>query len=131
MLVGRVMQDRTYQQLSFDRDYSSYFPIAVTVIKDGKELIVSLPDLKPGDTLVIHHEEIIPADGILTRGKGLIDYSFVTGESLPVLRETGEMIYAGGKQTGSNMEVLVMHEVSQSNLTRLWGADSLRKDKDK
>ena len=131
MLVGRVMQDRTYQQLSFDRDYSSYFPIAVTVIKDGKELIVSLPDLKPGDTLVIHHEEIIPADGILTQGKGLIDYSFVTGESLPVLRETGEMIYAGGKQTGSNMEVLVMHEVSQSNLTRLWGADSLRKDKDK
>ena len=122
MLVGRFMQDRTYQQLSFDRDYSSYFPIAVTVIRNGKELTVSLPELKPGDTLLIHHEEIIPADGILTRGKGMIDYSFVTGESVPVLREMGEMIYAGGKQTGSNMEMLVMHEVSQSNLTRLWGA---------
>jgi Cu+-exporting ATPase len=127
MLVGRFMQDRTYLQLSFDRDYSSYFPIAVTVIRDGKETAVPLPQIKPGDTLVIHHEEIIPTDGILTRGKGMIDYSFVTGESIPVLREMGEMIYAGGKQTGSNVEILVMHEVSQSNLTRLWGAESLTK----
>lgn len=120
MLIGRVLQDKTYQQLSFDRDYTAYFPIAITVLKEDKEVPVALPDIIPGQTLLIHHEELVPADGILTRGKAFIDYSFVTGESLPVLKEVGEIIYAGGKQTGGNLELLVVKEVSQSYLTRLW-----------
>ncbi len=120
MLVGRVLQDKTYQQLSFERDYTSYFPIAITVLKDGKEIPTALPDIKNGDTILIHNEELIPADGLLTRGKALIDYSFVTGESLPVLKDMGELVYAGGKQTGGNIEMLVMKEVAQSYLTKLW-----------
>ncbi len=120
MLVGRVLQEKTYQQLSFERDYTSYFPIAVTVLKDKQEIPTALPDIKAGDTILIHNEELIPVDGLLTKGKALIDYSFVTGESLPVLKDMGELLYAGGKQTGSNIELLVMKEVAQSYLTRLW-----------
>jgi len=120
MLVGRVLQDRTYQQLSFERDYTSYFPIAVSVIKDNVEVPTPLPKIKLSDTLLIHNEELIPADGLLTKGKALIDYSFVTGESIPVLKEMGEIVYAGGKQMGGNIEILVMKEVSQSYLTSLW-----------
>jgi len=120
MLAGRALQDRTYRLLSFERDYTSYFPVAVSVLKDEKELPRSLPDIMCGDTLRIHHEELIPADGILTRGQALIDYSFVTGESLPVLKEVGELVYAGGKQTGAAIELLVVKEVAQSYLTQLW-----------
>ena len=127
MLVGRVLQDKTYQQLSFERDYTSYFPVAVTVVKDDKEIQTQLPDIKVNDTLLIHNEELIPADGILTKGKAFIDYSFVTGESIPVLKEMGEIVYAGGKQTGGSMEILVMKEVSQSYLTSLWTKDNLNK----
>lgn len=128
MLVGRVLQDKTYQQLSFERDFTSYFPVAATLVKDGKEIPVSLPDIKAGDTLLIHSNELIPADGICTRGKACIDYSFVTGESLPVNKEMGEMVYAGGKQTGSAIEILVIKEVAQSYLTRLWSADAFKKN---
>lgn len=120
MLVGRVLQNKTYQQLSFERDYTSYFPIAVTRITNDAEQPVALPEVKVNDTLLIHHDEIIPADGILTRGKALIDYSFVTGESIPVVKEMGEIIYAGGRQTGSNIELLTIKEVTQSYLTQLW-----------
>lgn len=123
MLAGRLLQDKTYKQLSFDRDYTSYFPIAVSVLKEGREIPVMLPDIKPGDTLVIHHGELIPADSILTRGKAFIDYSFVTGEALPVPRETGELLYAGGRQTGERLEVLVIKEVVQSYLTHLWNQE--------
>jgi Cu+-exporting ATPase len=129
MLAGRILQDKTYRQLSFERDYTSYFPIAVTVLKDGKEIPKTLPDIKPGDTLLIHHEELIPADGILTRGKAFIDYSFVTGESLPVLKEVGELLYAGGWQTEGNIELLVVKEVTQSYLTRLWNREEFQKNK--
>lgn len=128
MLVGRLLQEKTYEQLSFDRDYTSYFPVAVPVLKEGKEVPVMLPDIKPGDTLVIHHGELIPADGILTRGKAFIDYSFVTGEAMPVLKETGELLYAGGRQTGERLELLVIKPVAQSYLTSLWNKD--RKEPD-
>ncbi len=131
MLVGRILQEKTYQQLSFDRDYTSYFPIAVTILKEGKEIPTALPDLKTGDTILIHHEELIPVDGLLTRGKALIDYSFVTGESLPVLKEMGELVYAGGKQTGGNIEILTMKEVAQSYLTKLWNKDEKSKEDEK
>lgn len=120
MLIGRVLQDKTYQSLSFERDYTSYFPIAVTVLKDDKEVPTALPQIKPGDTLLIHQDELIPADGILTKGRAYIDYSFVTGESIPVLKEVGEIIYAGGKQTAGTIELLTIKEVAQSYLTRLW-----------
>ena len=128
MLAGRILQDKTYRQLSFERDYTSYFPIAVSVLKNGKEIPTTLPEIKPGNSLLIHNEELIPADGILTRGKALIDYSFVTGESLPVLKEVGEIVYAGGKQTGGNIELLVVKEVSQSYLTKLWSRDEFKQN---
>lgn len=124
MLAGRVLQDRTYRALSFDRDYMAYFPMAVTVLEAAtsgpRKVSTALPDVRCGDTLLIHSGELIPADGILTRGNALIDYSFVTGESLPVHREMGEILYAGGRQTGAAIELLVFKEVAQSYLTQLW-----------
>ncbi len=129
MLIGRVLQDKTYQSLSFERDYTAYFPIAVTRIKDGVEAAVALSDIVLNDTLLIHHQELIPADGILTMGKAMIDYSFVTGESLPVQKEMGEMVYAGGKQIGGNIELLVIKEVAQSYLTKLWNRSELQQKK--
>ena len=129
MLIGRVLQDKTYDHLSFERDYTSYFPIAVTKVTDENEQTVTLPEINLYDTLLIHNQELIPADGILTRGKAMIDYSFVTGESMAVEKEMGEIIYAGGKQIGSNIEMLVIKEVAQSYLTKLWNQDEYRKNK--
>jgi len=126
MLAGRIVQDKTYRQLSFERDYTSYFPIAISVLKENVETPTQLPDIKPGDTMLIHNEELIPADGILTKGRAFIDYSFVTGESLPVLKEVGELVYAGGKQTSGNIEILVVKEVAQSYLTKLWNKEEMK-----
>ncbi len=131
MLIGRVLQNRTYQHLSFERDFTSYFPIAVNVIDKEKEVPTPLPDIKAGDTIRIYNEELIPADGILTRGNAFIDYSFVTGESAPVRKEMSEIIYAGGKQTGGMIEMLVVKEVTQSYLTGLWSRDEFKKAPEK
>ncbi|MFM9908067.1 MAG: heavy metal translocating P-type ATPase [Chitinophagaceae bacterium] len=127
MLAGRMLQDKTHRSLSFDRTYTSYFPIAVSVVEQEREKPTLLPDIKPGNTLRIHNEELIPTDGILTRGKAYIDYSFVTGESFQVLKEMGELIYAGGKQIGGNIELLVIKDVEQGYLTKLWNRDEFKK----
>ncbi len=128
MLIGRWLQDKTYQTISFDRDFRSFFPIAVNIKKNN--LIQSQPvDLiRVNDIIQIHHQELVPVDAILSRGNAEIDYSFVTGESLPVSVSKGEIIYAGGKQLGGIIELLVVKEVSQSYLTNLWNRDSNSKN---
>lgn len=126
MLIGRMLQDRTHQSLSFQRDYTSYFPVAVNKLTDGTESPVSLNDLRSGDHIVIHANEIVPADGMLVRGEAAIDYSFVTGESIPVEKQISEMIYAGGRQTSGRMELLLVRDVRQSYLTGLWNKASMQ-----
>jgi Cu+-exporting ATPase len=125
MLIGRWYQSRTYQSLSFDRDYRSYFPIAVTRLLDGKEDFVQLKDLKTGDQILVRNGELIPVDSILTDGEGNIDYSFVTGESIPVAKKAGDFVFAGGKQSGAAIKLRVEKEVAQSYLTQLWNEDKL------
>lgn len=128
MLLGRFFQDKTYQTLSFDRDYTSYFPLGVTVISDqGDEKQVPVSDIRKGDRIKIHSNEIVPADGILFMGQASIDYSFVTGESLPVEKGIGEIIYAGGRQEGGAIELEVVKEVSQSYLTQLWNNEAFER----
>jgi Cu+-exporting ATPase len=120
MLIGRFYQDYSQRKLSFDRDFKSFFPAAVNVFVDGKERSVTLDQLKEGDVVKIHHQELIPADGILIKGYGKIDYSFVTGESEPQTHKIGELLYAGGRQVGQVLEVKLTRPVSQSYLTSLW-----------
>jgi len=131
MLIGRYFQNRTYQSISFDRDFTSYFPLGVSVIQlDNSEKQISVADLKVGDRIKIHNDEIVPADAILFYGKAIIDYSFVTGESVPIEKSIGEIVYAGGKQTSGAIELEVVKEVSQSYLTQLWNNETFKEDKE-
>ncbi len=124
MLIGRVLQDRIYQTISFDRDFKSFFPIAVHVLKAQTFVSTPVSEVKQNDVIQIHHQELIPTDAILSKGNASIDYSFVTGESMPVSVQKGEIIYAGGKQTGGVIELVVVKEVSQSYLTNLWNKEN-------
>jgi Cu+-exporting ATPase len=124
LLIGKWYQNKTYKALSFERDYKSYFPVAVTRIFEGKEEIKQLEELTKGDRIIIRNQELIPADATLVKGTAYIDYSFVTGESKAVKREVGSPLYAGGKQIGSNIELEITKEVEQSQLTKLWNQEN-------
>jgi Cu+-exporting ATPase len=128
LLLGKFFQQKTYNYLSFERDYRSYFPIAVTKIVKNKETNVPVQEIEEGDRLLIRNEELIPIDAILINGEGLIDYSFVTGESEPVFKGTGEKVFAGGKQKGGAIEIDVINKMSESYLTELWSNDIFNKD---
>ncbi len=130
MLVGRFFQDKTYAGIAFDRDYKSYFPIAVSVLNNGTEMRTPITDLKKGDKLLVRNQELIPADAVLLSAEALIDYSFVSGEAKPLHRKKGDTIYAGGKQTGPSIELEVVREVSQSYLTQLWNNDTFSREKE-
>ena len=137
LLMGKFFQQQTYAFLSFERDYKSYFPIAVTrLIKNNtlkeklknQEEQAQVYDLVVGDRILIRNNELIPVDGILVKGTVLIDYSFVTGEAELVSKQPGEQLFAGGRQQSGVIEMEVLKSVEQSYLTQLWSNEIFNKN---
>lgn len=124
LLIGKWIQERTFHHLSFERDYRSYFPVAVTMLLGDEEKPTQIADLEIRDRILIRNNEIIPADAILLKGNASIDFSFVTGESIPVKKVLGEVVYAGGRQLGQAIELEIVKSVSQSYLTTLWNNEN-------
>ncbi|MBE2279953.1 MAG: heavy metal translocating P-type ATPase metal-binding domain-containing protein [Ignavibacteriaceae bacterium] len=120
LLIGKIFQTKTYDFFNFERNFKSYFPISVVVKKDGVETPVPLSKLEKGNKILIRNNEVIPADSYLLSGNANIDYSFVTGESIPQIRKVGDKIFAGGRQHGGIIELELYRDVSQSYLTNLW-----------
>ena len=131
LLLGKFFQQKTYSFLSFERDYKSYFPIAITKLDtERKEIPTQVYDIEKGDRLLIRNEELMPVDGILIKGSALIDYSFVTGESESIKKVSGDKLYAGGKQTSGVIEMEALKSVEQSYLTQLWSNDAFNLNKE-
>lgn len=130
LLVGKFVQQKTYYHISFERDYRSFFPVAVQVIDNGVEKPMPLSALKVGQRIRVRSNEIVPADAILLNGDAYIDFSFVTGESLPVHKILGEVVYAGGRQIAEAIELEVIKPVSQSYLTQLWNNEAFKRKND-
>ena len=136
LLLGKYFQQKTYAFLSFERDYKSYFPIAVTKLtknvnstnhvsnnkslETDKEEQVQVYDLVKGDVILVRNNELIPVDSLLLDGNALIDYSFVTGEAKPLSKNSGDKLFAGGRQQAGLIKLEVLKSVKQSYLTQLW-----------
>lgn len=130
LLLGKIYQQKTFSTLEFDRDYKAYFPIAVTRISKDQEFVIPLSKLLVGDVIMVRDEELIPADSVLLSSNASIDYSFVTGEEIPVPKQKGELVYAGGRQMGGAILLTVQKSPSQGYLTDLWNNESFEKSKE-
>ncbi|MBI6117715.1 heavy metal translocating P-type ATPase [Salegentibacter maritimus] len=134
LLLGKFFQQKTYSYLSFERDYKSYFPMAVTRLtknnsNESLEEQIQVYKIKAGDRILIRNGELIPIDAVLIKGQANIDYSFVTGEAEVVRKESGETLYAGGRQQGGVLEIEAIKAIDQSYLTKLWSNEVFDKDK--
>lgn len=120
LLLGKVFQKKTFHALSFQRHMSSYLPIAVTRQRGEREETVAVETIAPGDVLIIRHGDLIPVDSTLLDGDALIDYSFLTGESDPVVRQSGDLLYAGGRQMAGAIRVACVRTSGESYLAEVW-----------
>ena len=131
LLCGRLFQRRTYDRLTFDRDYKGFFPLSVIRKDSSGEASVAISRLETGDHLVLRNGELLPADARLVSGAACIDYSFVTGESEPVTHLAGAHLFAGGRQVGGAIEVATIKPVAQSYLATLWNHEAFQKNHDR
>ena len=130
LLCGRLFQKKTYDRLTFDRDYKGFFPLSVMRKTAAGEESVAISRLQIGDKMILRNGELLPADAKLVGGEACMDYSFVTGESEPVACEAGAHLYAGGRQVGGAIEVETVKPVAQSYLASLWNNEAFRKNRD-
>ncbi|ANW95696.1 ATPase [Wenyingzhuangia fucanilytica] len=127
LLLGKLFQQKTYDFLSFERDFKSYFPIAVSTIVHKKEVVIPVNEVKIDDVLIIRNEEVVPTDGVIIEGAPMLDYSFVTGEANLIKKGLGDKVFAGGKQQGKSIQIKVTKTVDQSYLTKLWSENTYEK----
>ena len=120
LLIGKVVQQKTFDRLFFDRDYRSYLPISIIKKNTNTEISIPVNKLEIGDHILVRNQELIPADSVLESDQAAIDYSFITGETEPVSVIKGTKVFAGGKIIGCNAEFLVAKKVAHSYLTQLW-----------
>ncbi len=127
LLVGKWIQTRTYESLSFEKNFKSFFPLAVSKLENSEEISIPITQIQKNDRLLIKNFEIIPCDSRLISKVATIDYSFISGESLSVLRQEGEKLFAGGRQINGFIEVEVLETFENSSLIRFWNEQKTSK----
>jgi len=96
ILLGQVMELKARSQTnSAIRELLNLVPAEVTIIRDGKEIKVALDNVKKGDIIKIKPGEKIPVDGIISKGKGTLDESMITGEPVPVEKHENDEVIGG------------------------------------
>ncbi len=80
-------------------------PKTATVLTDGAERIVAVSEVRVGDIVVVRAGDNIPVDGTVVKGRSSIDQSALTGESLPVDKETGDTVKAASINKEGYLEI--------------------------
>lgn len=92
---------------------------ATLVTSDGVEHHVAADVLRPGDHIMVRPGERISADGTVTAGSSDVDQSSITGEPLPVPKQTGDEVFAGTLNGSGALRVTVTHDPSQTVVARI------------
>ena len=95
--VGEIMDDWTHKKSVDDLARAMALNVDKVWIKstDGAEVLVSVSDVKEKDEIIIRTGSMIPLDGVVTDGEASVNQSSMTGESEPVHKDQGALVYAG------------------------------------
>ena len=94
--VGGTLEEWTHKKSVGDLARSMSLNVSKVWLKSGEqEVLVDSGKITEGDTIIVHMGTVIPFDGIVSEGEGLVNQSSLTGEPLPTLKTAGEYVYAG------------------------------------
>jgi cation-transporting ATPase G len=94
-------------------------PARATLLRDGQEVSVSPDELAIGERLLVKPGERLATDGVIRAGRSALDFSAITGESMPVERGPGEEVYAAAINGGAALEVEVTARTEDNSLARI------------
>ena len=106
--IGELLEEWTHKKSVGDLARSMSLNVQKVWLKsEEKEILVPSSDIMPGDTVVIHMGNVIPFDGEVSAGEGMVNQASLTGESLPVRRTKGQSVFAGTVMEEGELEITV------------------------
>ena len=94
--IGEILEEWTHKKSVDDLARSMSLNISkVWLCQDGQEILVSASEIKEGDEVCIHMGNVIPLDGVIKEGEGMVNQASLTGEAIPVAKKPGGYVYAG------------------------------------
>jgi Cu+-exporting ATPase len=122
LLLGRLLQRRSFDRIAFDRTFRSFLPLAIHVERgdEGRLVPVPIDRLRTGDRICVRPGEVLPADAVLLDAGGTLDMSFLSGEATPVPVAQGDVVPAGARAVGAPLRLSVASVVEESRLAMLW-----------
>lgn len=106
--IGEIIEEWTHKKSVGDLARSMSLNVnKVWLKRDDQEILVKSSEIEPGDHVVIRMGNVIPFDGEVVTGEGMINQASLTGESLPVRRSIGQSVFAGTVLEEGEIEVLV------------------------
>lgn len=94
-------------------------PDRVTVRRDGHDIVVPLEDVQVGDTILVKSGERIAVDGTVHSGNASVNQAAITGESLPVDKQSGDTVFAGTLNETGAMEILATKVGKETTLGQI------------
>lgn len=128
LLIGKWFQHKVYDQVSYQRNVQDFIPLVVRKLIDNNVVWERIDALTKGDRIAVKNGEIIPVNGILIKGNGYIDYSFITGESVPEKTSVNQKVYAGGSQQSGEIEIELTEKPSIDKLWETWNSNAEEKE---
>ena len=94
--IGEILDDWTHKKSVADLASAMALNVdRVWLLAQGQEVLVSLDEVQPGDSIVVRTGNMIPLDGRVASGEAMVNQASMTGESLPVRKTEGSLVYAG------------------------------------
>ena len=106
--IGEIIEEWTHKKSVGDLARSMSLNVKKVWLKrEDQEILVKSSEVQPGDEIIVHMGNVIPFDGEVSDGEGMVNQASLTGESLPVRRSKGQSVFAGTVLEEGEIEVLV------------------------
>lgn len=94
-------------------------PNEATIRRNGNEMIIPVEEIALGDTLIVKPGQKIAMDGKVTKGTSSVNQAAITGESVPVYKESGDEVFAGTLNEEGYLEIEVTKTVEDNTLSKI------------
>ena len=118
--VGELLEEWTHKKSVGDLARSMSLNVGkVWLKKDGQEILVPSEKIVSGDEVVVHMGNLVPFDGEVSDGEGMVNQASLTGESVPVRRTLGSVVYAGTVLEEGELTILVKQTGGSSRYEKI------------
>jgi Cd2+/Zn2+-exporting ATPase len=106
MMFGEMLENFTMARANDAlKQLASLIPNEVRLLRDGQIVVIPIEQVQIGDTLLVRNGERVPVDGVVTAGQAAVDESTITGESVPVDKQSKDTVFAGTMNVAGTLEI--------------------------